>query len=455
MNRHCTTLSRPVSSVRMAALLWAAVLVVLAFVPVHGQGRLSNGQEPVVAPAYRVAVMGSRAMSNEDQRSLKKLVGHLNDAVKKVSGWDVPMKRPVRIMLFTDTHFPARDVWTAAGRVPDAKTMAAFVEDNSLLFATMSGYEMAQASDRLANDWFFLRPVTLKKEYLGSPQKLKGDDLTEVEGVVKDKGARLTEGLAKPLADQLKDYMVFEDAAYSFPIGTLWVPVRKADDLHRYLDTIVHEFGHHVFYQLVDDVLHRTNPKNRWTRLQIFSAVENLLALNEFFADFTAVSCGHNMVISVHNLIPGVPKDFKRYFSQERTLAEYLEAATRGTKLERQILGEGHNALNPCRSLVWKLKLALGPAVTERLVVAAARAQLMRYFGQELPRLKRKPSRRGWGCYEYQGYPTDVLAENLRFLGFLQAAADRLLNAGQQKVFAAEAGKVFGKEYPLPAGAGR
>ncbi|NLI79549.1 MAG: hypothetical protein GX442_24285 [Candidatus Riflebacteria bacterium] len=454
MNRHCTMSSRVPWSVRAVALLLAAVFL-LPSLPVQGQGRLSNGQEPVVAPAFRVAVMGSRAMSNEDQRSLKKLLGHLHDAVGKVAGWDIPMKRPVRIMLFTDTHFPARDVWTAAGRVPDAKTMAAFVEDNSLLFATMSGYEMAQASDRLADEWFFLRPVTLKKEYLGSPRNLKGDDLTEIEGIVKSKGARLAGGLGKPLAGQLSDYLVFEDAAYSFPIGTLWVPVRKADDLHRYLDTIVHEFGHHVFYQMVDDVLHRTNPKTRWTRLQIFSATQNLLALNEFFADYTAVSCGHNMVISVHNLIPGVPKDFKRYFSQERTLAEYLEAATKGTKLEREILGEGHNALNPCRSLVWKLKLVLGTAVTDRLVVAAARAQVMRYFGKELPRLKRKPSRLGWGCYVYSGYPTDVLAENLRFLGFLQAAADRLLNAGQKKVFAEEAGKVFGKEYPLPAGAGR
>ncbi len=454
MNRHCTLSPRFPWSVRASALLLAVTLL-LPLVPARGQGRLSNGQEPVVAPAYRVAVMGSRAMSNEDQRSLKKLVGHLNDAVRKVAGWDIPMKRPVRIMLFTDTHFPARDVWIAAGRVPDATTVAAYVEDNSLLFAAMSGYEMAQASDRLADEWFFLRPVTLKKEYLGSPQKLRGDDLTEVEGLVKAKGARLTGGLARPLADQLKDYLVFEDAAYSFPIATLWVPVRKADDLHRDLDTIVHEFGHHVFYQLVDDVLHRTNPKTRWTRLQIFCAVQNLLALNEFFADYTAVSCGHNMAISVHNLISGVPKDFKRYFSQERTLAEYLEAATKGTKLERDILGEGHNALNPCRSFIWKLKLALGAAVTDRLVVAAARAQILRYFGTELPRLQRKPSRRGWGCYEYSGYPTDVLAENLRFLGFLQAAADRLLDAGQQKVFAAEAGKVFGREYPLPAGAGR
>lgn len=417
--------------------------------PLQAQSQLSNGQEPVATKSFRVAVMGSKAISNEDERSLKKLVGHLNDAVKKVSGWGIPMDRPVRIMLYTDTHFPSRDVWIAAGIAPDQKNIDAFVEDNTLLFATMSGYEMAHATDKLRDSWFFLKAVTIKKEYLGSPGKLTGQDLTRLENSVKARGEKLGKGLTQPLAGNLSDYHVFEDAAYSFPIGTLWVPVRKADDLHRFLDTIVHEFGHHTFYQLVTHILHRTNPKNRWTRVQIFAASRSLLALNEFFADYTSVSCGHNLRISVHNLIAGIPNDFKRYFSQDRTLAEYLAAATGGTKLEKEVLGEGHNSLNPCRSFAWKLKLALGTSVTDSLVVAATRDLLLQYFGKELPRMKRKPSNLGWGCYEYSGYPTDVLTENLRFLGHLQAAADKQLTADQKKIFANEAEKIFGTWYPL------
>ncbi|HOT29535.1 MAG TPA: hypothetical protein PLU72_15275 [Candidatus Ozemobacteraceae bacterium] len=430
----------------LAGLLWA--------LPLAAQAQLSNGQEPVVSKAYRVTVMGSRQVSNADERSLKKLIGHLNDAVKKVTGWGIPMDRAVRIMLYTDTHFPSRDVWTAAGVTPDQKGLAAFVEENTLLFATMSGYEMAHEADRVGDKWFFLRPVKLKKEYLSSPQKLTSKDLTHLENLVKAQGERLGKSFTQSLADNMNDYVVFDSAAYSFPIGTLWVPVRKADDLHRFLDTIVHEFGHHVFYQLVTHVLHRTNPKNRWTRTQIFTATRNLLALNEFFADYTAVSCGHNVVISVHNLIAGIPKDFKRYFSQDRTLAEYLAAANGGTKLEQEVLREGHNALNPCRSFAWKLKLALGTAATDKLVVAAVRDQVLEYFGKELPRLKRTPSKLGWGCYEYSGYPTDVLTENLRFLGHLQAAADKQLSAAQKAQFAAEAEKIFGAHYPLkPAAA--
>ncbi len=453
--REYTTMSRQNAPRFLKYLAFSLLVVGLLWVlPLAAQSQLSNGQEPVVSKAYRVTVMGSRQVSNADERSLKKLVGHLNDAVKKVTGWGIPMDRPVRIMLYTDTHFPSRDVWTAAGVVPDEKGLAAFVEENTLLFATMSGYEMAHETDRLRDKWFFLRPVTLKKEHLGSPQKLTGKDLTELENLVKAQGERLGKSFTQTLADNMNDYVVFDSAAYSFPIGTLWVPVRKADDLHRFLDTIVHEFGHHVFYQLVTNVLHRTNPKNRWTRLQIFAATRNLLALNEFFADYTAVSCGHNMVISVHNLIAGIPQDYKRYFSQDRTLDEFVAAATNGTKLEKRILGEGHNSLNPCRSFVWKLKLALGTAVTDKLVIAAVRDQLLAYYGKELPRMKRKPSKLGWGCYEYSGYPIDVLTENLRFLGHLQAAADKQLSADQKARFSAEAEKIFGVHYPLrPAAA--
>jgi hypothetical protein len=430
-------------------LVLVAVLFLLPFLPSVYSETLTNGQEPYFTKAFSAALLGSEKARNDDVRSFQKLIASLRKAEKNVSEWNIPMNRRVKIMLFADTDFPTRDVWRAAGVSPSAQQMDAFAEQNSLVFATMSGYEMAHALEKLRDDWFFLRPISFNKQLENLAKQIVGETLDKVLGLIKDKRSRLEANLDKTMQQAQSDYVMFDDAAYGFPIATIWVPVRKTGSLHRYLDTIVHEFGHHVFYQMVTTILNQNKSQKRWTRLQIFFALKPLLALNELFADYTAVSCGHNVIISVHNYRPDLPQDFKRYFTQERTLPEFVEKATNGTKIERMVMGEGHNSLNPSRSLLWKLKLAIGTDKTDRIFVEAARAQVRHYLAQELPKLKKVSNPAGYGVFNFQGYAIDPLSENLRFLKFLQAAADKHLNAKEKELFAGEAKKVFQQYYPL------
>mgnify|MGYP001569599424 CR=1 FL=1 len=113
------------------------------------------------------------------------------------------------------------------------------------------------------------------------------------------------------------------------------------------------------------------------------------------------------------------------------------------------VLCEGHNSLNPTRSFLWKLKLALGDDTLDKLVLKAVHNAIYHFYANVVPGHKRIESPSGWGCFLLEGYPTDVRTENLRFLEFLQEAAQSILSAQQQQIFAREAAKVFPGEYPL------
>ncbi|HOY65665.1 MAG TPA: hypothetical protein PLP29_02190 [Candidatus Ozemobacteraceae bacterium] len=430
-------------------LLLIALLALFTQLPAGAEDALDNGIKPVFGKAFNLALFGSRAATGDEMRSFKKLTDSLRDAEKKVSGWGIPLNRKVRIMLYTDTGFPCSNIWVAAGLTPNDASLDKFSDDNSLLYATVSGYEMAHQTDLLNDTWFFVNPLTLRKKYAAQPKKITGELLDQVLAMIKEQRVRLGKSLTMPVGENLRDYQVFEDAAFSFPLGVIWVPVRKPGALHRDLDTIVHEFGHHCFYQMLDGVLHKTNPKKRWTRLQICALAKSMLAVNEFFADYTAVSCGYNIAISIHNY-GKLPDEFKRYFSRERTLAEFMKDAYSSPRM-RSMLEEGHNSLNPTRSFVWKLKLAIGTEATDKIVVAAVKANMYRFFAADVNKYKRKAVDWGWGCFALPDYPTDIRTENLRFLGFLQDAADKLLTADQKAKFAAEAAKIYGSEYPLKA----
>lgn len=427
-------------------LLWGFLLGTL---PLWSQDSFANGLRPVIGKAFRLSLFGTRTADHNEMRSFAKLADSLAKVEKRFLGWDIPLDRPVRIMLFTDTEFPCRDVWTAAGRTPGAKDLDAYVEDNSLMFATMSGYEMAHYQDTLNEKWFFLNAQKLKKEYAAHPKKLDSETTTYMVNLVKEQRDRLEAGFGKPMREQLRDYRMFEDAAYSFPFGVIWAPILKADALHRDLATIVHEFGHHLFYQLVTSVVNNHKSQKNWTRLQLFATNRSLLALNEFFADYAAISNDYPLLISVHNCRKGITEEFKRYFSRERTLAEYLAEVKSASEKNKHTLTEGHNSLNPCRSLVWKLKLALGDDTTDKLVVKAVRTAIHHFYAKVVPGHKRTEAPNGWGCFSLVGYPIDVRTENLRLLEFLQEASKSVLSAPQQQIFAREAAKVFPGEYPL------
>ncbi|HNW37044.1 MAG TPA: hypothetical protein PKM25_19040, partial [Candidatus Ozemobacteraceae bacterium] len=232
---------------RLFPFLLTAALFALISLSASAQDTLDNGIKPVFGKSFNLALFGTRNASGDEIRSFKKLADSLEDAEKRIARWGIPLNRKVRIMLYTDIGFPSRNIWIAAGLQPTDASLDQFSDDNSLLYATVSGYEMAHQIDLLNDKWFFVNPLTLKKQYAAHPKEIKGELLDQVLTIIKEQRARLSKSLDQAVGENLRDYQIFEDAAFSFPLGVIWVPIRKPDALHRELDTIVHEFGHHSF----------------------------------------------------------------------------------------------------------------------------------------------------------------------------------------------------------------
>ncbi|MFZ5953433.1 MAG: hypothetical protein ACOYXC_22210 [Candidatus Rifleibacteriota bacterium] len=412
---------------------------------------LSNGQKCFFGDTYTISLLGTRKAGNDELRSFAKQIEALRKVEKVMRSWGVDVERKVHIRFYTDTDFPARDIWLTAGINPTPERLDKYEEDVGMVFTSLSGYEYAQMADKLDEDYFFLNlfPDRVYRKFFVNPKQLTGDLLNSALGAVKKERVEIEQNLAKPMSLQLGKYVIFDSAAYSSDRSVLWVPVTKPDALHRYLDTTIHEYGHHIFNCITREVLNKNNPKKKWTGIQIFVASGNLLAVNEFFADYVAVANGYNKCINMHKY-GALPKDMKRVFSQERTLKGYLDQIARGDKKTRYLLSESHNSLNPMRSFVWKLRLAIGALPVDKIVAAATREAIYNYFAVDMPKYPRvRMTDRGWGCFTVKGYPVDVETENMRYLKLLQKAADKQFNTQQKEKFAEIAGKIFAGYFPL------
>jgi len=432
------------------SLLAALFIVVLLISAVSAETILSNGQKCYFGETYTVALLGTRKAGNAEMRSLAKQIEAMRKVEKVMRSWGADTSRKVHIRFYTDTDFPAQDIWRSAGIEPDQKNLDKYEEDVGMVFTSLSGYEYAHMADKLDEDYFFLNlfPDRVYQKYFVNPKKLTGELLNSALNAVKKERVEIEQNLAKPMSIQLGKYVIFDSAAYSSDRSVLWVPIKKPDALHRYLDTTVHEYGHHIFNSLTREILNKNNPKKKWTGIQIFFASEKLMAVNEFFADYVAVANGYNTNINIHKY-GAVPKDMKRIFSQERTLKSFLEEAHKN-KTNKHFLTGGHNSLNPTRSFVWKLRLAIGEQPVNKLVVAAVKEAIHSFFAVDMPKYpKVRLTKRGWGCFTIKNYPVDVETENLRFLKFLQKAADKQLNSQQKEKFAEIASQIFAGYYPL------
>jgi len=437
---------------RRIPVLLALAAVFLFFVSgVYADFALSNGHTAYIGDTYTISMLGTRKASHDDIRSLTKQIEAFRKAEKLMRSWGINMDARVHIRFYTDTDFPARDMWLAAGMKPDKAALDAYEENSGLVFCSTSGYEFAHMADKLDDDYFFLNPFPdyIKRKYFVNPASIKGEVLQEVLDIIKNEKNEIEQGLDKPVGDQLNNYMIFKSAAYSPDKAVLWVPVTKPGSLHRYLDTTVHEYGHHVFHQITKEILNKNNPKKKWTNIQIFFISSNILAVNEFFADYVSIANGYTKCINLHKY-NDVPQDMKRVYSQDRTLAGYLEEIRKGDKRVKHMLSEGHNSLNPMRSFVWQLRLALNAETVDKLVITAVRQAIRNFFAVDMLKYPRvRLAEKGWGCFTIKGYPVDVTTENLRFLRCLQEAANKQLNAEQKKKFAEIAGKIFAGYYPL------
>lgn len=436
---------------QLACVLLFILLQISLVAVIQGAPQLSNGQKAYIGDTYSISLLGTRKAGNDELRSLAKQIEAVRKVEKTMRSWGINVDQQIHIRFYTDTDFPARDMWLSAGMEPDSKALDKYEEDTGMVFTSLSGYEYAHMSDDLDDLYFFLNPFPdyIKRKYFVNPRALTGALLNDALAAVKEERTRIEKGLDKPVGQQLNDYMIFKSAAYSSDKSVLWVPVTKPDALHRYLDTTIHEYGHHVFNMMVKTYLNKNNNKKKWTNIQIFYICSNLLAVNEFFADYVAVANGYNKCINLHKY-GAMPKDMKRVFSQERTLASYLEEIKKGDKDVKFYLSEGHNSLNPMRSFVWKLRFAIGDKETDKLVVSAVQSAIGNFFAVDMAKYPRvRLTSKGWGCFTIKGYPVDVTTENLRFLSLLQKAANKQLTSEQKKKFSEVAAQVFAGFYPL------
>lgn len=436
---------------QLAAILVFILFQIVFIAAAQAELQLSNGQKAYIGDTYSISLLGTRKAGNDELRSLAKQIEAVRNVEKVMRSWGINVDRQIHIRFYTDTDFPARDMWLSAGIEPTTKALDKYEEDTGMVFTSMSGYEYAHMADQLDDVYFFLNPFPdyIKRKYFVNPRALTGELLNDALSVVKEERVRVEKGLDKPVGQQLKDYMIFDSAAYSSDKSVLWVPVTKPDALHRYLDTTIHEYGHHIFNLMVKSYLNKNSNKKKWTNIQIFFLCSNILAVNEFFADYVAVANGYSKCINMHKY-GAMPKDMKRVFSQERTLKGYLEEIKKSDKDTRYYLSEGHNSLNPMRSFVWKLRLAIGSKETDKLVVDAVKNAIFNFFSVDMPKYpKVRLTQKGWGCFTIKGYPVDVVTENIRFLTLLQKAADKQLTAEQKKKFTAIASTIFAGYYPL------
>ncbi len=439
------------NSLKFVLRLTLAAMLFFVLLPALAGPTLSNGQKAYIGQNFTISMLGTRKAKHDELRSFAKQVQAIRKVEKVLISWGIDMSRKVHFRYYTDTDFPAKDMWLSAGINPDSKAFDKYEEDIGMVFASMSGYEFAHMADEANDKYFFTNPFSdyLSRKYYVNPRKISGQAMTDVLEIVKKERNRMETDLSKPVGKQLKDYMIFEDAAYSPDKGVLWVPIKNPATLHRYLETAVHEYGHHAFNNLTRQILNKYYKKRKWTNSQIFFVSQNILAVNEFFADYVAVSNGYNTNLNVHNW-KSAPKDVKRVFSQKRTLKDHMDGIRNGNKSLKWYLSEGHNSLNPMRSFVWKLRLAIGERETDQLVVDAVKAHIYNFYVLEIPKLKRvRLTNKGWGCFTVKGYKTDAETENLRFLKLMQKAADKRLSKENKAKFATEASKIFEGYYPL------
>ncbi|MFZ2955990.1 MAG: hypothetical protein WA705_03740 [Candidatus Ozemobacteraceae bacterium] len=218
-----TRLGHSVKQLLMFMLI--AALCTIHSMPVSAQNHLDNPIKPVFGKGFYLTLLGTRTFGNDEIRSFKKLVTNLHDVEKKVLKWGISLNRKVRIMLYTDTGFLCGDIWIAAGLQSNNASLDQFSEDNSLLFATISDEELARQLDLLGEKWFFVKPIN--PAYAAHPDDVKGALLDQVLAQIKEMRTRMGKTLKMPISENLRDYQIFEDVGYDFPLSIIWVPIPR------------------------------------------------------------------------------------------------------------------------------------------------------------------------------------------------------------------------------------
>jgi hypothetical protein len=192
---------------------------------------------------------------------------------------------------------------------------------------------------------------------------------------------------------------------------------------------------------LVHQLLNKNNSRKKWTDPQLFYACGNLSAVDEFFADYVALSNGYTVCVQLHDLSSPI-QDMKRKFSQKRTLKDYLQQIKEASAKNKKRLTECHNSLNPMRSFIWQLRLAVGSQNTDKIFYAGIKRAILQYFN-DIPKFKKQRIERSFGCFIVKGYPKDVATENLRLLKHFETAAKAVLSKENMVKFNSISQEIF------------
>ena len=410
---------------------------------------LSNGLEPIVEADFTLSYLSSKQIDHKTERALKKVAKEIQEVITKARKHGIQIERKVHVRFLEDVFFPCRDLWLASGVDPSEEAMADLRQRAVRSFEITDYDELIE--HRLATDakYHFLNSFigceASSQEALDyyedeffclSPEK--------AEEAVDKVAATLKE----PLGDNLRLYMVPEHHCYVPWSGTVWIPhPKRKRRLHRDLAAITHEVGHHVFASLGEQISKAQTETQSLSILQRCLLEKSLLAYNELFADYSALSSGNNIVLPLHLIFDdgSLPDEVKRYFSKRRTLAEFINEA-RASGEQAEYYCEGHNSLNPTRSFLWQLKHDLRKDIVDGLFFAATTTLVKEFYQVDVHKYDRSESdMRGEQIAYLIDYPSDIVSVNLRFLLHLRAAAHKQLDGDKLAIFQKLARETYGE----------
>ena len=428
--------------------LFFSVLSILILLSSLAAEPLTSGVEPIVTEHYTLCLLSGQKIHRDTLRQFDKLNTEIGDTVAKAKRHGVALVDPVHVRLVFDYTFLCRDLWLAYGVEPTDELLKDMREEARLNFATMNMEEISERRKEQRKKYpFILRmpePFAMDDSDF---ERLQGEWLELEVEMADEQIDELQASLTTPY-DKLDGllYNISKNACFSPINNTIWIPHDEEKNIHRSFDTVTHEVGHWVFSEMCDEIISRVRPSEQWSPIKRALAAKAILALNEFFADYTAVSNGNNMNISIHNY-GKLPDEFKRVFSTKRTLEDFLAAAEAAGE-NAFYFTEGHNSLNPSRSFVWKLKLALNQQKADDLVYAAVRKYIEHFFSVEIDEYEHDEDNHfEKGAFWLVDYPQDIMSENMRLLCFLKKAADEQLQGEERERFDRFGREIYGRHF--------
>ena len=349
------------SSVLIAGIIFIQMCI---FTPVISALQVA----PVFEKSFHLGILTSYPIQSNDRSAIASFAQILRGVQRRAQQWGVAPNTQVHVMLFTDTEFLCHDLWESAGLSPDATTLDSLEKESLTSFSSPSNDQLLVALEKMEDKWFFLNLPTPMQRISDQFAGLNADELSCFQSDIQKSRTKIETSWSQSFGDNLNQYYFFDSAMYCFPVSTIWMRVKNFRGLASNCGSLLHEYGHHIFYHMVQEVFPKALPGKTWVKKQIEAISSPLLAVNEFFADYNAFTNGHPLLINEFPTLKEIPLELKREFQQQRTLAGYIQNMESSPPQIKAYLAEGHNTLNPCRTLVVYLHFRMIYDLAENLI---------------------------------------------------------------------------------------